>query len=323
VTAHAPAPTTASSSARSTGVAVGVLVPPDVLALPHVPRAAYLADAAESGIDHLAVGDHVSFHVGIGFDGLVHATTLLAMQARLPVHVAVYLLALRHPVVVARMLSTISEIAPGRLTLGIGVGGEDRHEMEICGVDPGTRGRRTDEAMQALRALQTGEVVSFGGEHIAFERAQVLPAPSPAVPLVVGGRSDAAVRRAGRYGDGWLGIWVSAARYASVVAQVGEIAAEAGRADLPTDHQLNVWCGFGHDRAAAVAHLAPAMSTLYATPFDRFERYSPSGRPSQVAEALLPYVQAGCRSFNLIIPDPEPLRALDHAAHVRDILHHA
>ena len=62
-----------------------------------------------------------------------------------------YLLPLRHPVLVARQLADIERLAPGRLVLGVGVGGEDRHEVAICGVDPATRGARMDECLAVLR----------------------------------------------------------------------------------------------------------------------------------------------------------------------------
>src|ERR1700680_779826 len=161
-----------------------------------------LARALDAGIDHLCVGDHVSFFVGAGSDGLVTATALLALQADLPVYVGLYLLPLRHPVPVARQIASIAELAPGRLTLGVGIGGEDRHEIEICGVDPSTRGRRMDECLQILCALSDGEPASFEGEFFSFQDALIVPAPAPRIPLVVGGRSDAAVRRAALLGDG-------------------------------------------------------------------------------------------------------------------------
>ncbi|TFG95215.1 MAG: LLM class flavin-dependent oxidoreductase, partial [Myxococcales bacterium] len=109
---------------------------------PHERRRELLARVAASGLDHVFVADHVSFHDGFGMDGLVQAATLLASEPALSVQVGVYLLALRHPVTVARQIATLCESAPGRLVLGVGVGGEDRHEIEICGVDPATRGRR-------------------------------------------------------------------------------------------------------------------------------------------------------------------------------------
>ena len=84
---------------------------------------------------------------------------------------ALYLLALRHPVPVAREIATLCESAPGRLVLGVGVGGEDRHEIEICGVDPRTRGRRTSESLETLRGLLSGEPVTHRGEFFAFDVA--------------------------------------------------------------------------------------------------------------------------------------------------------
>jgi len=167
---------------------------------------AMLARAAE-GVDHLCVGDHVSFFVGAGSDGLITAASLLACQGELPVYVGLYLLPLRHPVLVARQLAAIALLAPGRLTLGTGIGGEDPHEIEVCGVDPKTRGRRMDECLQILRRLAKGTPVTFDGEFFSLQDALIVPAPSPPVPLIVGGRSDTAVSRAARLGDGWLGIW--------------------------------------------------------------------------------------------------------------------
>src|SRR5262245_50908213 len=206
---------------------------------------AILSHAAEVGVDHLCVGDHVSFFVGACTDGLTSATALLAMQPDLPVYVALYLLPLRHPVPVARQLATISELAPGRLVLGVGVGGEDPHEIEICGVDPKTRGRRMDESLQILRGLAGGTPVTFAGEFFSVDDALIVPPPSPRGPLVVGGRSDAAVRRAARLGDGWLGIWVSPRRYRDVRDQIAGQAVELGRDPSEFEHALNVWCGFG------------------------------------------------------------------------------
>ena len=86
----------------------------------------------------------MSFFVGAGSDGLIAATSLLAAQTELPVYVGIYLLPLRHPVPIARQLATLSQLAPRSLTLGVGLGGEDPHEIVICGVDPKTHGRRMD-----------------------------------------------------------------------------------------------------------------------------------------------------------------------------------
>jgi alkanesulfonate monooxygenase SsuD/methylene tetrahydromethanopterin reductase-like flavin-dependent oxidoreductase (luciferase family) len=259
-----------------------------------------LSRLAESGVDHVCVGDHVSFHVGAGSDALIDATSMLTYYSGLPCYVALYLLSLRHPVLVARQLASMAELAPGRLTLGVGIGGEDRHELEICGVDPRTVGRRMDESLQILRRLADGKPVTFEGEFFSIRDALIVPTPEPEIPIIVGGRSDAAVRRAGRYGDGWLGIWVSPRRFGSVVEQVGEHARRADRDPGGFEHAINVWCGFGRTHDAARAPLAAGMQRFYQMPFEPFERYSPYGTPEQVAEFLHPYIEAGCTVFNVI-----------------------
>jgi alkanesulfonate monooxygenase SsuD/methylene tetrahydromethanopterin reductase-like flavin-dependent oxidoreductase (luciferase family) len=279
-----------------------------------------LARMVDGGIDHVCVADHVSFFVGAGTDGLIAAASMLSLDAELPVYLALYLLPLRHPVPVARQLASIAEFAPGRLTFGVSLGGEDRHEIEICGVDPSTRGRRMDESIQVLRALASGEPVSFKGEFFALQDAVILPAPAPRIPLVVGGRSDAAVSRAARFGDGWLGIWVSPRRYATVVGQISAEASTVGRDPQTFEHAINVWCGFADTRGAARVLLADGMQSFYHMPFEPFERYSPYGTPAEVAEFLRPYIEAGCSSFNVIPCAANTETAIDAVGEMRRLL---
>jgi alkanesulfonate monooxygenase SsuD/methylene tetrahydromethanopterin reductase-like flavin-dependent oxidoreductase (luciferase family) len=283
-----------------TSVRVGLFPPLNQLSGDSTTLHATLARVAEAGVDHLCVGDHVSFFVGAGSDGLITATSLLAAQVELPVYVGLYLLPLRHPVPVARQLATMAQLAPGRLTLGVGIGGEDRHEIEVCGIDPKTRGRRMDECLRILRGLADGTPVTFKGEFFALEDALIVPAPSPRIPLIVGGRSDAAVSRAARLADGWLGIWVSALRFAAVRDQIAREAAAARRDASAFEHALNVWCGFGATREGARRPLAAQMQRFYQMPFEPFERYSPYGTPEHIAEFLGPYIEAGCSRFNVI-----------------------
>jgi alkanesulfonate monooxygenase SsuD/methylene tetrahydromethanopterin reductase-like flavin-dependent oxidoreductase (luciferase family) len=283
-------------------------------------RRRFTAAAHAAGVDHLGVGDHVSFFVGAGQDGLVDAASLLSVQDDLPVYVGAYLLPLRHPVIVARSLATIAQIAPGRLTLGVGIGGEDRHEIEVCGVDPRTRGRRMDESLTLLRALLRGEPATLQGEFIDVRDALILPSPDPPIRITVAGRSGAAVRRAALLGDGWLGIWVSPRRYAAVSEEIADLAIGAGREPSGFEHALNVWCGFGETAEAARPPLATSMEAFYAMPFTAFERYSPFGRPEDVAAFLAPYAEAGCAAFNLIPCAADLDEALEGAGEVRRLL---
>ncbi len=255
--------------------------------------------AVAAGIDHLTVGDHVSFADGHGADGLIQAAALLSAHPGLSVQTGVYLLALRHPAVVARQLATIALLAPGRFTFGIGVGGDDPSEYELCGIDPRERGARTTEALRCLRLFMEGQDVDFRGRFFNL-RGAIRPAPAPPIPILVGGRSDAALTRTGQLGDGWLALWVSPRRFAEALDRIDSAAADAGRDGVDWRHALQLWAGFGSSRGEARRRLAGAMEGAYALPFERFERYAPCGPPEAIAEALAPYLALGCRSFNFV-----------------------
>lgn len=280
-------------------------------------RRELLGRVADSGLDHVFVADHVSFHTGFGMDGMIQAATIAALQPTLTVQIGVYLLALRHPLPVARQIATYCESAPGRLVFGVGVGGEDRHEVEICGVDPATRGRRTDESLTVLRGVLTGEAYSFDGEFFDVERAVITPAPDPPVPIVIGGRSDAALRRTALHGDGWLGAWSTPERYADTLAAIDRHAAEVGRVGVQWRHGLQNWVGVDDDRDRARQRLAHAMERMYRIPFDRFERFSPYGSPAEIADRLAPFVALGCRDLNIHAVAPSTEAAIDAVAEIK------
>jgi alkanesulfonate monooxygenase SsuD/methylene tetrahydromethanopterin reductase-like flavin-dependent oxidoreductase (luciferase family) len=165
-----------------------------------------------------------------------------------------------------------------------------------------------DEALTLVRAFLRGDPVDFDGRFFAVDRATIRPAPNPTPPIIVGGRSDAALRRAGRLGEGWIGVWVSPQRFADATELVAETAAVHGRADVEWRHVLQLWAGFGSDRESGRRRVATAMERSYQVGFDRFERYVPVGTPEDVAEALVPYLDRGCRRFN-IVPEGESLEA--------------
>src|SRR5580658_5084846 len=309
-----------TKTVRAPATRVGMFAPFGLLEQDQETARVFLAQVADAGIDYVCCGDHVSFFGGIGFDGLVQATALAMLHPTLPVHVGVYLLPLRHPVLVARQLADFAQLAPGRLVLGVGVGGEDRHEVSVCGVDPATRGERMNECLAVLRQLLGGAAVSFHGAFFDLDDAIIAPAPTVPIPIIVGGRSDAAVRRAGRLGDGWLGIWNSPARFAAAARLAAQEAARAGRTSPPARHAMQVWCGLADSRQAGRACLAPVMEAFYGLPFERFERYCPCGTADDVADFLAPYVDAGCAEFNLIPQSPDDEQAIAGVAAVKKLL---
>lgn len=290
-----------------------------LLTLPAAGRRALLAHAERAGLDYLCVADHVSFRGGTGFDGLISAAAALAGTDRVPVLVGIYLLALRHPLLVARQLASVCQLAPGRLILGAGAGGDDRAEISNSGVDPATRGRRLDECLGVLRKLASGEPVDHDGEFFALRAASIRPAPVPPVPLIIGGRGEAAVLRTARYGDGWLGIFCSPRRFAQTRAGILAAAAGLGR-EPPGWFGLNVWCGLDENPDRARDLLAAALEGLYRLPYERFRHVSVAGTPDQAARQLAPFVAAGARHITVIPAAASPQAAVEHAAAVRAAL---
>ena len=298
---------------------VGMFAPVDLLAGGQDAARAFLAEAGAAGIDHVCCGDHVSFLAGVGFDGLVQATALALLHPTLPVYTGLYLLPLRHPVLVARQLADIGRLAPGRLIFGVGVGGEDRHEVSVCGVDPATRGLRMDECLTVLRQLLTGTSVTFHGRFFDLDEAVIVPSPAAPIPITVGGRSDAAIRRAGRLAT--AGSASGTPRGGSPPPSRWQRRKPRWRAgDPPARHAMQVWCGLADSREAARGCLATAMQGFYQIPFERFERYCPYGTADDVAGFLAPYVEAGCTEFNLIPQSPDPGQAIAGTAAVRKML---
>ncbi|MFC7495765.1 MULTISPECIES: LLM class F420-dependent oxidoreductase [unclassified Nocardioides] len=137
-----------------------------------------------------------------------------------------------HPVVLAKRVATLDALSGGRVRLCVGMGWM-REEIEACGVDFDSRGRRADEQLQVLRTLWSGgpEGVDHKGEFFRFERAVCRPRPTrpEGVPIHVGGHSRAAARRAGRYGDGLQPLGVAGDGLAGLVALMRAEAEAAGR----------------------------------------------------------------------------------------------
>jgi len=278
--------------------------------------------AERVGLDGIIAGDHVTFY-GYGNDGLITLTAAAAVTERIELKTAVYLLPLRHPVPVALQVAQLDQLSMGRFVLGIGVGGEDPHEFWSSGVDPATRGGRTNEAIQILRRLWSEDHVTFAGRHFQMEDVTLYPKPFRPVPIFVGGRSDAALRRAGRLGDGYTGIWLTPERFRDAGERIAEAATAAGRDPGEVELGMQFWTSVSTSKAAARELVARGMEGTYKLPFERFERYTPFGTAEEVASYLAPFVEAGARHINLIPVQESPEGAIEAAAAIREALHAA
>lgn len=202
---------------------------------------------------------------------------LAGQTSRLGLATGVLVLPNHHPVVLAKRLATLDALSGGRLRVCVGMGWM-REEVEACGTDFDTRGRRADEQLQVLRALwaDTGpEGVDHAGEFFSFSGALSWPKPARpgGVPLHVGGHSRAAARRAGRYGDGLQPLGVAGEELAGLVGLMRSEAERAGRD--PDRLELSL----GHlvakidlDRAARLAAQGASRVVLAMSPTSDLEQ---------------------------------------------------
>ena len=278
----------------------GLATPSNLWSLDWSQRQQTLSGIVASGFDHIFMADHVSFRDGSGTDGFVEVASLSQLNPDIGVMISIYLLPLRHPLPVARQLASMARIAPGRMIFGVGIGGEDRHELEVCGVDPKRRGVRANESLEIIKGLLSGDSVTFYGREFSVADAVIKPKPRIPIPVLVGGRSDAALTRAAKFSEGWIGVWCSSERFRNAINIVDAEAEEYGRSNVDWCHGYQPWVGLdAKDSKKAFESVKRGMENFYRIPFEKFERYTPSGTPTEVAEKLAPYVEAGCKVFNL------------------------
>jgi alkanesulfonate monooxygenase SsuD/methylene tetrahydromethanopterin reductase-like flavin-dependent oxidoreductase (luciferase family) len=165
----------------------------------------------------------------------------------------------------------------------------------------------------------SGDEVDVRGRFYEI-RGAIRPPPAMPIPVLVGGRSDAALARTGQLGDGWLGLWVSPRRFAEAIGRIDAAAAQAGRRGVLWQHALQLWTGFDSSSARARQRLAVTMEAAYGLPFERFARYAPCGPPEAVAEALAPYLAVGCRRFNFVADAASLAAAIEVAVEVKALL---
>jgi probable F420-dependent oxidoreductase len=272
--------------------------------------------AEEAGFESLWAGDHVSFNHPL-LDVTVALAAFAAVTERITLGAGVVLLPLRAPALVAREFASLDFLSGGRVILGVGTGGEHGRDFDAVGVPVRERGARTDEAMLALRELFSGAPASFAGRFFAFDGISIEPRAAQAggPPLWVGGRSDAAVRRAGRIGDGWMPIWVSPERFRRGLEEVRE---HAGGREIAAAVVLPALVG------GPVEEARRYLSRRYGTEFSShaIERYCLAGSQAQCAERIAEYVEAGAEHV-LFHPAVEPGRLLEQVELLAEVAYAA
>jgi len=144
----------------------------------------------------------------------------------------------RQPLLEAKSLCSVAAVSGDRVALGVGLAWMPE-EFRWLGMEKKTRGARQNEAIQILRLLMGGGMVEFHGEHFDFDRLTMAPVPKKPVPIYVGGTTRPALRRAARFGDGWISVIHAMDEVAGVIAELDELRRECGRENEPFDIMMH------------------------------------------------------------------------------------
>lgn len=257
------------------------------------------------GFDAIWFRDHVLWHSPV-LDPFVALGALAARTSRVALGPGVLILPLRNAAVVAKAMATLDQFSGGRALLGVGVGGEFPKEFEACGVPMAERGRRADEALGAIRALWTEEPAGFEGRTVRFTDVAMRfgPVQRPHPPIWVGGRSEPALARAGRLGDGWLAYFVTAEGFGRRLDQArAHWRARGGAGAFGAG--LVVYFHLAATRQEALRAAQRYLETEYQQPFGELvDRYCALGSPAECAEALAAFINAGVRHITAIPAGP-------------------
>ena len=300
---------------QRTQISFGTAIPDDYGAIVE-----YAQEAESLGFQRLSMGEHI-------MDGNPPRPTVLSIPAlaaaagatsRIRLLTGIVLIPLYHPVLLAKLVSTLDVISGGRLDFGIGIGGQrdTRIEFDAVGVPAEERGRRANESLQLMKRLWTEEHVAFEGRYYQCQDVTLLPTPvqKPYPPVWVAGREEAAMRRAARYGDGWYPYLYTLRRLKASVERVSEYADREGR-DLSGFHWglLQPTC-IADSKEEALRIAAESVGRRYVTPERSAEDIAKAlcitGTPEDCIEEVEQRVEAGARDiiFQWIAPDAKAAR---------------
>jgi probable F420-dependent oxidoreductase len=229
----------------------------------------------------------------------------------------VFIAPFRTPVMAAREIAMIDYLSNGRMLPAFGIGVDQPREFDAAGVPFRERGRRTDEAIQIMRRCWGEDEVTFAGEYWRLDRISVLPKPvQQPMPLWIGGNSEAAMRRAGRLGDGWIPSFITPDEMRAGIQQVHDLAAAAGR-QVPEDHfGTLINYALADSEAAALAMAQPYIprGRVDESTMRQCTAFGPAGR---LLEKVEEYVKAGASKF-ILRPLCPPDRMLEQLALVAE-----
>jgi probable F420-dependent oxidoreductase len=202
----------------------------------------------------------------------------------------------RNPIVLAKELATLDFLSEGRLFPAFGLGSDESKDLQAIGVNRKERAARADEMILLIRRLWNEENVNFEGKYYSVKGITITPRPfkKGGLPIWIGGRSQAAMRRTGRLGDGWLVSSVSPTEVEKGIEAIRGYAAEAGR-QIPADH-YGVLIPFFFASSMEKAH-AIAAGSIRPRPDIAATEFSAFGEPQRIRAKIQSYIAAGASKF--------------------------
>jgi probable F420-dependent oxidoreductase len=258
----------------------------------------YTDTCEELGVDSIWFSDRV---VGpaLNMEVIVAMSFIAGRTKKLKFGTSVIALPLRNPTVLAKEIATLDFLSGGRTLPAVGLGADDLAEYEACGTVRRQRVSRTEEAIEVMRKLWSQDHVTHHGKHFTLNDVTIQPKPvfppNGMPPIWIGGRSEPALRRTARIGDGWLVSQATPDEVGEGVKKIKELAQEYNN-DIEDDHYGTLFSVCFADTAEEGERLAePYMARRRE---DRHWReFSAFGTPEQVREVIDRYIEAGAAKF--------------------------
>ena len=249
------------------------------------------------GFDYVGSGEHVAFHVPTP-NNFISLAVAAGATTRVKLLSAVTVLPLYPAVLAAKLGAALDVASGGRFVMGVGVGGEYPREFEACGVPVHERGARCNEALTLLTRLWTETNVTFRGRFTTVDDITIAPAPvsRPHPPIWISGRRDAAMRRAARFGTGWMPYMYSPEMFHDSLARIATYCDESGRSSDAITKAIFLFTCVHPDRDVAVDYAVSQLGVTYAQDFrTKAAKYTLVGTPEDCRARLANYVEAGAR----------------------------
>ncbi len=247
------------------------------------------------GFDILGCGEHVSFY-GDTANGLVSLSVAAGATTHIRLMSTITLVPLYPPALLAKMGAALDVASGGRFSLGVGVGGEFANEFAACGIPVNERGARTDDALEVITRTWTGTDVTYDGRFTKLENFSLKPLPiqKPRPPIWVSGRSDAAMRRAAKYADGWLPYMYTPEQLAGSIAKIRAFGEDMGRDMSDFTFGMYIFTAVHEDNETAIKYAADRLSTQYSQDFSQLvHKFALAGDPDHCQARLQEYIDAG------------------------------